>query len=174
MSRSWEVFRNINEQLRFADAKAAAILAFSGGSAAFLAGKTEVVHDIIVQNTWSVQGCVLYAGFMGYGILLVATIRYAFKSILPSLGKGDKRSLIFFKHIDEDYRGDYARYARDIAALSDEALERELAHQICTNSAITSQKFDNVNRAMACLAWTGAFWVLTVFLLFVLGSASVG
>jgi|SRR6188474_2054552 len=172
MSKYWDVLQNINDQIRFADAKAGVILAFSGGSAAFLAGKIDLVHNIIVANRGAVSSWVLYVAFFGYGAFLVVTAYLAFKSILPALGKGDTRSLIYFKHICEDYGKDHSRYAKELAALSDEAMEAELAHQICANSDIATTKFDHITRAMRCLAWMGAFWAATIFMLFILGTVS--
>ena len=172
MSRSWGILRNINEMIRFGDAKAGAILAFAGASAAFLSGKTDLVREVVVSHRADAMGWILYAAFMGYGITLVLTIVFAFKSILPSLDAGNKRSFLYFKHICEDYQHDYTRYAKALASLSEGGFEEELTHQICVNSGIATKKFDSIGRAMRCLAWVGAFWVATVFMLFILGSAS--
>ena len=104
MNRSWDIFRNVNEYVRFSDTKAGVVLAFAGGSAAFLSSKVDVFHAVIAAHAADLWGFGLYAAVCCYAVALIATVVFAFRSIWPSLGSGDGRSVIYFKHICEDYK----------------------------------------------------------------------
>ena len=173
MKHLWDIFRNINEFVRLSDTKAGLVLAFAGGAVVFLAGKADVVHDIILTHGTNAWGWSLYVIFYGYMLSLLWTVACAFVAIRPSLGSSPKRSTIYFKHIWEDYQHDHERYANAMATLDDPALEKELAHQICVNAGIATRKFVWIGRAINALAITGVFWVATVFLILLLGGASV-
>jgi pycsar effector protein len=170
----WDIFRNINDFIRFSDTKAGVVLAFAGGAGVFLAGRVDIVHSIIVAHAHDALGWGLYAVFYGYLVSLLWTMVCAFLAIRPALGSAPKRSILYFKHISEDFAHDHKRYADFLAALDDPALEAELAHQICVNAGIATRKFDWVNRAMTALAITGGFWLLSVFLILVLGGPASG
>lgn len=172
MNRSWDIFRNVNEYVRFSDTKAGVVLAFAGGSAAFLSSKVDVFHAVIAAHASDLWGFGLYAAVCCYTVTLIATVVFAFRSIWPSLGSGDGRSVIYFKHICEDYKSDHKLYAKTLGALDDAAFEEELAHQICINASIATRKYELVSKAIVALAWAGGSWAVIVFLILLVGVAS--
>ena len=171
MSKSWDILRNVNEFVRFSDTKAGVVLAFAGGAGVFLANKAGAIHALIVAHGNDGWSWLLYSVFYGYLVALCTTIAFAFTSIVPSLGSSEKRSLLYFKHICEDFQHDHNHYAESLSALDEKAMESELAHQICVNAGIATRKYDWVGRAIVALVITGAFWAVTVFLILLLGEA---
>ena len=169
MKQHWDIFHNINDFIRFSDTKAGVVLAFAGGAGVFLAGKVDTVHTIILAHAHQAGGWILYVVFYGYLVSLLWTITSAFLAIRPDLGSAPKRSVLYFKHICEDFAHDHKKYAESLAALDEPALEAELAHQICVNAGIATRKFDWVNRAITALVITGGFWFATVFVILLLG-----
>lgn len=174
MKYGWDVLRAVNEFVRFSDAKAGVVLAFAGGSAAFLATKIDTFHSVIVshRDAW---GVILYCAVFSYLVSLVVTIVCAFKSIWPSLESTNQvRSLIYFRHIAEDYGDDHGKYADRLDGCDDAVFLRELAHQIVANSQVATKKFGWVAVAIKSLAWTGGAWAVCVLLMLLLGVTPVG
>lgn len=171
MSKSWDIFRTITEFVRFSDTKAGVVLAFAGGSAALISNRADILHAVILAHWKDLWGVTLYIACFGYLISLAIAVESALRSIWPSLGAGEKRSLIYFKHIAEDYKGDHAAYAEALRALDERAFEAELAHQICVNAGVATRKFELVGSAVKALAAMLACWGAIVFLLLVLGTS---
>jgi len=174
MGHSWDIFKTINEFSRFSDTKAGVILAFAGGSAVFLSNRIDALHEIIVQHAADCWGIALYVVVFAYLVSLVGAIAAALKSIWPSMGNGETRSLIFFKHIAEDFSGDHARYAEKLRSLDDQAMEAELAQQICANAVIAHAKFEWVSRAARAMVCALGAWAAIILLLLVLGTGMTG
>ena len=174
MRNHWDILRNINESTRFSDAKAGVVLGFAGGAGVFLAGKVEMVRSIIVAHGRDPWGWSLYLVFYGYLVALLWTMICAFLAIRPALGSAPTRSMLYFKHISEDFAHDHQRYASTLAGLDDAAMEKELAHQICVNAGIATRKFGWVSQAILGIAVTGGCWLVTVFLILLLGGSSAG
>jgi hypothetical protein len=172
MSKNWDILRNVIDFVRFSDTKAGVVLAFAGGSTAFLSSKVDVIHGIIMEHHGGVEGWPLYVSASCYLVALVYTIVHSFMSIWPTLGSGEKRSLIYFKNICEDYGHDHEQYAEALRRLDDAGMERELAHQICVNASIATRKYELVGRAIVGLAWVIGSWAGTVFLILILGPAT--
>lgn len=171
MSTSWDILKNTNDFVRFSDAKAGVVLAFAGGSAAFLSGKADVINGILLQRAGPL-GWVLFAVVLLYLLALLWTLFCGFASIWPSLGSGGTRSLIYFKHICEDYSGKHEEYAKTLAGLDDSSINMELAHQICVNASVATRKYKWVGRAITGLAVAIGAWAITVFLILLLGPAT--
>src|ERR1043165_2182072 len=107
--RAWDIFKTINDFIRLSDSKAAVILAFAGGSAAFLSARTGELHEVIKNHGMDGWGLILYFAVLTYLFALLCSVFGALRSIWPSLGgTEEERSLIFFKHIAEDYQGKHS------------------------------------------------------------------
>lgn len=171
MSRSWDILKSINEFIRFSDTKAGVVLAFAGGSAAYLSNKVEVIRSIIVAHQSDPWGWILYVATLLFVIGLLATLVSAFATLRPMLTLGKKRSPIFFKHIAEDYADDHTVYAKQVLKdLDDSSFDEEMAEQIVTNSKIATKKYFWVDKAILSLSMTGTLWVAIVLIILLLGS----
>ena len=175
MNVGWEVFKTVADFVRFSDAKAAVILAFAGGSAAFLSTRVDVLHAIILRHGNDPWGALLYVAVLLYLCALAFTMFASLRSLRPALSTGDKkRSLIFFKHIAEDYAGRHVEYGRALGALGEDEVREEVAHQICANARIATAKFEWVERAIQALIAAIAAWAMIVVLLLLLGGEGAG
>lgn len=172
MSNRWDIFKTINEFSRFSDAKAGVMVTFAGGSAAFLSSRVDVLHEIITQHHADLWGAILYSAVFAYLVSLVATVVSALKSIWPAMGNGEQRSLIYFKHIAEDYGLDHTRYAEKLNGLDEKGVEDELAHQICVNAVIATKKFEWVSRAARAVICAIGSWAAIMILLLLLGGSA--
>jgi len=168
----WDVFRTVNEFVRFSDTKAAIILAFAGGSAAFLSARADILHDIIRAHKVDGWGLTLYFAILVYLFALFFTVLAALRSVWPALGGvEEERSLIFFRHIAEDFKGKHREYAKALGDLDDQSLAGQLAQQICANAAIATNKFHLVARAVRGLVVALSAWALIMILLLLIGPA---
>ncbi|MFH0828766.1 MAG: Pycsar system effector family protein [Candidatus Kerfeldbacteria bacterium] len=172
MNKPWDILRNINEFVRFSDTKAAIVLAFASGSVAFLSTKAEVLHTIMVEHRGDGLGWLLYLAAFCYLVSLIATVIYSLRSIWPSLGSTETRSLIFFKHVFEDFGADHKAYAERLRSLNEASYLDELSHQICANASIATKKYDLVGKAIQALTWTIGSWGVIIFIILVTGAVT--
>lgn len=170
MSQGWDILRNVSEWVRFSDTKAGVVLAFAGGSAVQIASKADTIHAIIAAHPCDGWGWALFLAVVVYFTALLLTMACAAVSVWPSLGSAEKRSMLYFGHICDDYGHDHGRYAKELAGLDETRMNEELAHQICVNASIAKRKYRWVGRAIRSLFWTIGFWAVTVLIVLILGT----
>src|SRR5262245_55396837 len=86
----WNVHSYINEYIRFGDAKAGLVIAWT---TALIGGLVAVKFQEHFKLTW--QGGVSVFGF----VLLVLAFICAFAAVIPNLGSSQHTGLIFWKNI---------------------------------------------------------------------------
>lgn len=133
---AWRLLNSTNEWVRFSDAKAAGALAGAG----VLAG---AVATAGLSHSYAASGqvAVIFIALAGLAALVAAGL--AVYSLIPTLRRGPKDSLIYFDHVARHYRGNaegHARAVHDLLADEDRYLE-ELAGQVWANSLVARSKF---------------------------------
>jgi hypothetical protein len=142
---AWKALQQVNEWIRFADAKAGAILA---GSAA-LGG---VVLHALPQ--WSKHGEHPWQFWLLIASLVAVTlaILFALRVLAPALRAGEPRSLVYFDHIARKHPSvsNYVTALRRLLDNEDDLVD-QLGHQIWANSRVARHKFVAVGRAVRFL-----------------------
>jgi len=140
----WSTFTNLNEWVRFSDAKAAAVLAADGAMvgaiATWLAGSHvgPVNHPVAVVWLISVVMSAFYSA------------SYALSSLTPKLKTGENSSsLIFFADIERHFptSAEFTAKIRKELADPDRAVT-EIAQQVWANSKIATLKYARVAQAI--------------------------
>ena len=143
---AWRALQQVNEWIRFADAKASAVLAGSGVLGAFLVRAIPRVSDFRVHP---LRAVLLTVAICGIGVSTLITLQV----LAPRLRTGEARSLIYFDHVARRYGGDrqafLARYYR--VAEDDALLCEQLAEQLWANSLVARRKFRRVAFAIYAL-----------------------
>lgn len=143
---AWKSLSQINEWIRFADAKAGAVLAASGVLGAFLVNDVPRLEDFKVHTTRAV-------------LIAIAVVCVGLSSLVslhilaPRLRTGEARSLIYFDHIARRYANDRNGFAENYLGLTkvDTDLARQIADQVWANSIVARRKFRRVSYAIRLL-----------------------
>lgn len=139
----WRSLQQVNEWIRFADAKAGAVLAGSGLLGGFIVGSIPTVSDFKVHTTRAV--------LIGVAIVcLGASSLITLRILAPRLRTGEPRSLIYFDHIARRYENDCKTFVTNYLSLvkSDDDLSRQVAEQVWSNSRVARRKFRRVSYAI--------------------------
>lgn len=137
---------SVQEQIRFADSKAAFVVLFHTFLFGFLitqaeslAGVSEDGHDWLY---WS--RIVLLALYAGSSFVSIA---YAIAAVVPKFGEGAPNCRIFFGHIVAKHARNYGAYHRDAMSLSKTDWLNDVTSQIVENSNIANAKHRRVRIA---------------------------
>ncbi len=161
-----ETYQIIAEWIRFADAKAAAVLTVDGALIGLLIPtlkpwlKAEHPH---LPAFWTP----LVVGCFGIWLLLLALSSvWAFRCILPFRRKGKHPSLDFCTHFHPaavcvKYKlDDLNQFATDCNTIGMEGLKREVQAAVLIDSHISGAKYLRVTTAIRLIAWSSIFGFL--------------
>lgn len=138
-----DIFSNINDWLKFAEAKSATLIACNG---ALIFGISRIINSFDLK-----MGCLLYLFLVS--VLCILSIAICFLSIIPSLsmpwdkkpnGISDKDNLMYFSDIAKYTPLVYLNALKDKLELDDSVFtgyQQDLSSQIIINSAIADKKY---------------------------------
>jgi hypothetical protein len=136
---AWKSLSQVNEWIRFADAKAFAVLAGSGVLGSFLVGTIPHLKDFRV---FPVRAALLSIAITCVGISALIALR----CVAPRLHMGEDRSLIYFSHVAQGYsddRGDFVKSYLSLAT-NESKLGEIIVEQVWANSLVARRKFRRV------------------------------
>lgn len=141
---SWKALLHIHDHIRFADTKAAALLAAGGTLGGILLHRTpNLAHTYVAASP---QLVLRFAslGFVAGSILLTLF------ALVPRLRRRQQHSLLYFGTIASRYpRASDFSVAHEKLFRRDDDLREALAEQLWTNSHIAHRKF----RALGSAVW---------------------
>jgi hypothetical protein len=140
---AWKALAEVNGWIRFADAKAAALLSLTG-----LLGGWALV--MLREPGRSAAGSAALAAGLG---MAVGAAFLAIRALRPVSGRSAPPSLLYFADVARRYGDDRAAYVRDCAGLleDEERLVREICDQVWANSAIAARKLRHVDGGLFML-----------------------
>jgi Family of unknown function (DUF5706) len=139
---SWKLLEHVNEWLRFADAKAGAILAASGVLGGLMLSSIPTRSKALAHPLNAVLILIALAGIAASSLL---TLRV----LAPRLRTGEARSLVYFDHIARRYQSERNAFVDNYLSLANDGdgLARQLTEQIWANSLVARRKFRQVSYA---------------------------
>ncbi|MGY0234280.1 Pycsar system effector family protein [Longispora urticae] len=147
LERSWASLQQVIESQKFADTKAGAILAADGLLGGF------VLAAMLPPNSLSASP-VRFVLLSGTLAVVLASIGYCLRTLIPRIEGGVPDSLLYFRHVARAFRYDQHGFTRRYRELmSDpELIGAEIAQQFWANCLIAQQKFAATARAIRLLA----------------------
>lgn len=148
----WQTYQVVNEWIRFADTKAAVVIAING-----------ILMGFVVTNLPSLKVVLL-----GYKWLLIISIFAALSNLLstyfsikclnPTLNVGEPNSLIYYAHIalQFDSYNEYYQETKEVFADEVEST-KQIASQVWANSKVAWKKYK-------AITWSTRFLVLSIIL----------
>jgi hypothetical protein len=163
LDNCFKVLVGVQEQIRFADTKAAFLFAVNTLMFGFVANGVGVLKkgltiDPVPPSAWVGLGALVVFGAC-FGVA-VGTLIYA---VMSRFGEKAPRCHIFFGHIASQYGHDFEKYVMELRAMSEDDWFKELGTQIVETSHIALTKHKAV-RTAAQIAIVGfLFWGVAVF-----------
>lgn len=152
--QAWKALGLVNDWIRHAETKTAAILAATGVTAGLL-------YNIVSRWEEPCECAILMQVFAGFALLLAGAFCAA--GLLPRRkvrgAPEDPSNLLFYSHITRRYGSDGPEYQEVLATLTSNRHEmtNHVAQQIWANSSVADRKFTFANRALMALL---AGWAL--------------
>ncbi|OJF10074.1 Pycsar system effector family protein [Couchioplanes caeruleus] len=140
---SWKLLQQVNEIVRYADAKAGLVLTLNSVLIGLIAVRVQS-DGFFSDHPVPAAALLLAATF------LVLSIAFDVAAVMPRLSTpGQSPSLLHFNHIGEQYRGDRTEYVEDFEKLVEDPprLQREIAAQVWANSMVARRKH-------TCVRWS--------------------
>lgn len=160
----WKVYAIINEWVRFADTKAAALLATSGVLAYITASALTGQRSFLINHPFAYEAVVLG------GFLLLLCAMCSLSCLMPRLGapRSDPSSKeqplppIFFAHIITYQPGEYMKVSSKLADA--ELAYKQICLQVWANARVATRKHAWVRRAVFFLGAAMLFGVIAAVL----------
>lgn len=150
---AWRVHGYTNDYIRFADAKAGAVITWSAGLIAILVALKAHRHFMDAQfgTDWTAKATILCIGTLLAFALLSAAVVCAFWVVKPRLWstearKGHDKGLIYWEMVRA--HGSPAAYATAVQAASPSELAKASAEHTFVLGGIASRKFSWVDRSI--------------------------
>ncbi|MCL2869033.1 MAG: DUF5706 domain-containing protein [Candidatus Bathyarchaeota archaeon] len=155
-----KTYEAINELIRFADAKAIAIMATDGVIAGLFFSNTSTIQTLLIQKAFPFALFIISVVFM---LLSVGAAAYC---IFPRLKMNSNNCLVFFGDIAKFKTAeDYGKAVKE--ELTDEKIEFQLLDQVWANSKIAAKKYHAIRVSIisfVALLVLSALFVLAVIL----------
>lgn len=154
------VLGSTQDQVRFADSKAAFVAAFHALLFGFIVSSSNRLAALQPQERgpafWVAS--VLLAL---YGVATVAAVVLIICSVMSRFGELAPQCKVFFGHIVKQYGKDYGKYCREAKAMTDDQWAEELGSQIVEVGHIAAAKHKLVRRAAVCTLIAFTLWIAT-------------
>lgn len=142
---AWQIFAQINDWIRFADAKAAALLATGGVLGGLLVSATPHTMSTTPAGIARIATFTLAVAAVAFSVLM------SLLALQPRLGRRENAtSLIYFDHIARRFRDDAQGFVEALIGgrtAATHEYDRDLGHQIWANSRVARRKFRHVTSA---------------------------
>jgi hypothetical protein len=158
----WRTYGAINEWIRFADAKAGAILTVNGVLGGALVTALGGNKDFLVAHLFTFGAVVL-----SLACIVTSTI-HCLRCIQPSLKADPATSLLYFGHISHQFRGnsrDYTDALRKKLASPLDAMH-EIGDQVWVNAHVATSKNRKIVRGIQFLGLGLGFGLLACVIAF--------
>jgi hypothetical protein len=168
LDNSLKVLAGVQEQIRFADTKAAFVFAINTLMFGFAVNSAGAIKKALATNPIPASAWVGLVAVIVFGICAVTAVGMLIYAVMSRFGEMAPRCRIFFGHIASHYGHDFEKYVTELKAMTEDDWLKEVGTQIVETSHIALTKHKTV-RTAAQIALVGlAFWVIAVFCSFLL------
>ena len=157
------VLPGVQEQIRFADAKAAFIFGINTLMFGFVAGSIATLKKALVLASVPAAAWVSLVSVILFGFCVVFAFATLIHAVMSRFGALAPKSRCFFAHIATSYGKDYAKYVTEVRAMTDDDWLGEVGTQIVETSHIAHDKHRAVWIAAIATIVGLASWVVTLF-----------
>lgn len=159
----FKVLTATQDQIRFADTKAAFLFAINTLLFGFVAGTIGILKTALRSDSVSPAAVVSLIALIGFVVLAAVAVVTLITVVMSRFGELAPTSRVFFGHIIKQYGKDYGKYVGDVTKMTQQEWTGEVATQIVEVSHIALTKHQLVRRAAWCTIIGLGFWLVAVF-----------
>ena len=158
-----KVLASIQDQIRFADTKAAFMFGINTLMFGFVISSVGTLKKALALSPVPASAWVGLVALILFGICAVVAVGMLIFTVMSRFGALAPKSRVFFGHIATGFGKDYGKYVAEVKAMSEEDWLNEVGTQIVETSHIALTKHSTVRNA-ALISIVGlACWVVAVF-----------
>lgn len=158
-----KVLAGVQEQIRFADTKAAFVFGINTLMCGFVAGSLAALRSSLAHPPVSPCAWVGLVFLILFGLCAVFAVGALVFTVMSRFGAPAPKGRCFFGDIAATYGKDYGRYVNETRAMSDDDWLVEIAAQIVETSHIARYKHRWVRAASVATIIGLASWVGALF-----------
>jgi Family of unknown function (DUF5706) len=158
-----KVLAGIQDQIRFADTKAAFVFAINTLMFGFVVNSVGTLKKALALSPVPGSAWVGLATLIIFSICAVAAVGMLIYAVMSRFGALAPKSRVFFGHIATSYGKDYGKYVSEVKAMSEEDWLHEVGTQIVETSHIALTKHSTVRYAALTTLAGLVCWVVAVF-----------
>jgi Family of unknown function (DUF5706) len=153
----------VQEQIRFADTKAAFMFGINTLMFGFVAGSVGTLKKALGLSLIPTPAWVGLVSLILFGICAVVAVGMLIYTVMSRFGALAPKSRVFFGHIANTYGKDYGKYVSEVKAMTEDDWLNDVATQIVETSHIAFTKHSTVRNAALITIAGLALWVIAVF-----------
>lgn len=158
-----KVLAGVQEQIRFADTKAAFVFGINTLMFGFMAGSIATLKKALELTPVPPAAWVGLVSLIVFGLCAVFAVGTLIYTVMSRFGKLAPNSRCFFGHIATTYRKDYAKYVAEVRAMTEDDWLGDVCTQIVETSHIALDKHSAVKMAAIFTIVGFVSWLIAVF-----------
>jgi Family of unknown function (DUF5706) len=159
----FKVLGAIQDQIRFADTKAAFLFGINTLLFGFVAGTVGIIKTALVSAPVQPVSWVSAMALVAFVIVAAIAVFTLITVVLSRLGELAPKSRVYFGHITKQYGKDYAKYVGEVTKMTDQEWAEEIGTQIVEVSHIALTKHQLIRRAAMLTVVAFGCWLVAVF-----------
>jgi hypothetical protein len=158
-----KVLAGVQEQIRFADAKAAFVFAINTLMFGFVVSSVGTLKKALALNPVLAPAWVGLVTLVLFSVCSVVAVGMLIYTVMSRFGEKAPKCRIFFGHIASQYGHDFEKYVMELKLMSEDDWLKEVGTQIVETSHIALTKHKTVRTASIVTIVGLACWVVAVF-----------
>jgi hypothetical protein len=158
-----KVLASVQEQIRFADTKAAFVFAINTLMFGFVVNSVGTLKKALALSTVPASAWVGLVALVVFGVCAVVAVGMLIFTVMSRFGEKAPKCHIFFGHVATQYGHDFEKYVTDLKAMSEDDWLKEVGTQVVETSHIALTKHKTVRNAAQVTIVGLACWVVGVF-----------
>ena len=159
----FKVLAATQDQIRFADTKAAFLFGINTLLFGFVAGTVGVLKKALVAAAVPPAGWVSLVSLIAFVVVSAAAVFILISAVMSRFGELAPASRVFFGHIIKKYGKDYGKYASEVTKMTEQEWAEEVCTQIVEVSHIALTKHQLVRRAAIFTLVAFTCWLVSIF-----------
>ncbi len=158
-----KVLAGIQDQIRFADAKAAFVFGINTLMFGFVVSGVGTLKKGLAVSPVPAAAWVGLVALIVFATCAVAAVSLLIVTVMSRFGALAPKSRVFFGHIATGYGKDYGKYVAEVKTMSEDDWLNDVGTQIVEISHIALTKHSTVRTAAFITIGGFACWVIAVF-----------
>jgi hypothetical protein len=158
-----KVLAGVQDQIRFADTKAAFVFAINTLMFGFVTNNLGALKKALTLSPVPAPAWVGLVALVIFGLCSVIAVGALVHSVMSRFGETAPKCRIFFGHIASQYGHDFEKYVKELKGMSEDDWLKEVGTQIVETSHIALAKHKTVRAAAQTTIVGLVCWVVAVF-----------